>query len=129
MHDRILEFVKENWQPFLVPGLEIFTLQHLLKCHAPIQLDDFHEVHPRKPLAVKHYFRPLRVEDLERLHLVSFCVRDDLFVCEDWPRSRSSCGIANHRGKIAYDQYSVMTAVLKLPELTQINGVPEMQIR
>src|SRR4029077_11086535 len=45
LHDRVLNLVRTNSQPLIDPVAEVLADQHLLKCHAAVQFDDFLKAH------------------------------------------------------------------------------------
>src|SRR5262249_50855548 len=85
LHDRILKLVQENRQPFGHSDLEIVALEHLLKRHPAIQLDDLKEGHFFEPFAVKYDLRSARIKDLKSLSFVGFGVGFDLVAGQHGP--------------------------------------------
>ena len=100
----------------------------MLKGHPTIEPDDFQEIHFSQPFAIKDYFRAARIEDLECLDLVGFGVGHHLLAGQHRPGCRSAARIAHHRSEIADDQHRDMAQILKLPQLEEIDRMPQMQI-
>ena len=78
------------------------------------------------PVEVDHSL--LRIENLEDLRLVSLGVFLDLLAGERRTRDRASRRIADHAGEIADQKDCGVPEILKVLELAQHHGVPEVQI-
>jgi hypothetical protein len=101
----------------------------LLKSHPAIELDDFQEIHFPKPFAIKDYLRSIRIENLESLKFVGLGVGHHLLTGQHRPGCRPATRVTHHRSEIANQQNREVTQILKLPQLKQIDRMPQMQIR
>ena len=110
------------------PRLEIFALQHLLQRHAAVQANHVFERHRAEPVAVAHRFCARRIENLERLLAISCRVCHHFLMRQMRPRNGAAARVADHSGEIADDENRLVTEILKLPQFSQNNRVPKMNI-
>ena len=110
------------------PVAEVLANQHLLKCHAAVQFNDFLKAHAFEPFAIEDDSGAFPAQDLEGLILIALRVFQDLFMRQLGTRDRSAAGIANHGGEVADDQYRGVTQILKISELFQHDAVSEMNV-
>src|SRR6476619_2587543 len=101
LHDRVLNLVRTNSQPSIDPFAEVLADQHLLKCHAAVQFDDFLKAHAFEPFAIENDSGAIPTQDLEGLILLAPRVFQALFVCPLGTRRGSAAGIANHGSEVA----------------------------
>jgi hypothetical protein len=80
------------------------------------------------PTRIETHLSQVRVKDLEHLLPVGGRICLNFTATEGWPSSTFSTRITDHRREVSDQKYHLMTALLKLAELVQQNGMPQVQI-
>ena len=86
------------------------------------------ELHFAEPLAVIDDTGLFGVEYLCNLFKIALSIGSCLFERKRYAGFAASGGISYHCGKIADDKYDLMSEILQHPQLSQNNGMPEMEI-
>ncbi|MDT4875640.1 hypothetical protein FQZ97_1110200 [compost metagenome] len=81
------------------------------------------------PGGVERHLGFRRIEDLEHLRLIGLGIRQHLITRQRWSGCTLATRITNHSGKVANQKNHLMAQLLKLPQLIDKNGMPEVEIR
>ena len=128
LHDRILNFVGANRLLLLDPLAKIVALEHLLERHPAVEANDVFETHLSKPIAIENSFGSRRIENLKCLLAIGCGVRHHFFARQLRARGRTPTRVPDHPGEIADDKNSLMTEILKLPQLSEDDRVAEVNV-
>jgi hypothetical protein len=128
LHYRVLNFVGVDWLLIVNPSAKIFSLQHLLKRDPAVQPNHIFVRHRAKPIAIANGLSAAGIENLEGLFPIRLRIVQHLFVRQMRSCCGPTAGIANHSGEIADDQNSLMSEILKFPQLPQHNCVTKVNV-
>src|SRR5579884_2035731 len=118
-----------NRQALLIAIGEVVALQNARDAVTGAKANDVLRRERREPFAVEFDLSFLRIENLEDLSLVGFSIRGNLVACERGPRGAAPARVANHPGEIADEKNNHVAEVLKMLQLSQQDGVSQMQVR
>ncbi|MNE45965.1 hypothetical protein D3C80_1402830 [compost metagenome] len=108
---------------------EIVTLEHARNRVLRRQLDKVGGGQLIHPGGVERHLGFRRIEDLEHLRLIGLGIRQHLITRQRWPGCTLATRITDHSGKVANQKNHLMAQLLKLPQLIDKNGMPEVEIR
>ena len=120
MHGNRFLFLKP-----LVKVLPLQQLRHRVLRHQPHKIIGRERAHP-PPVEIDH--RLLRVKNLENLRFIGLRILLNLLTAERRTRRRAPRRIADHPGEIANQKDRRVPQILKVLELPQHHGMPQMQI-
>ena len=114
---------------FVVAFRKVVPSQQLSDRHLAAKIQNSGEVHLREPVTIAVYFRSTEIDDFSDLFEIVASVRLNLLFGQS---RRTGCvastGIADQRGVIPNDNDGLMAEFLKLSDLPQGHGVPEVDV-
>jgi len=103
-------------------------LQHPRDSVLGRQMNKISGRHPLEPARIEQHFGFIGIQNLKDLFLIGLSVFQNLLAVQRFAGDIFSGRIADHAGEIADQKHDVMAEFLKLSELVDQHGVPEMQI-
>src|SRR5262249_41614678 len=128
LHERVQAFVQVDRRARLAPLREVVALEHALDRDLARQREDVEEREPGEPVAVAMHLGLADVDDLADLLEVVDRVGLDLLLREPGARLIAPARIADERGVVADDEDGVVAEFLKETQLSQRDGVAEVDV-
>src|SRR5437867_2476007 len=129
LDQRVQELVDADRLLIVITLVEIVALEHPGHAVVRAKMDELLGRESVHPAAVEVDEGPLGVQDFEDLPLVRLGVLPHLFLRQRLAGLRDTGRVPNHAGEIADEEDHLMAHMLKVFELVEEEGVPEMEIR
>ena len=128
LHERVKELVQPDWFALVVPLAEVIPGKELLNSEMTGQPDDTAKVQLPQPLVIVVDDRLLPVQHSLRLLRESTRILHCLFQALLRPGAFLVTWVANRARKGADEKYHRVAQFLKLPQLSQGNGMAQVEV-